>query len=370
MTSKTDNPAVPGAPCPSPIDYRTFVTRAFWIAMGATLLIFLLFFSQGFIRFSETGRRLFAIFVFSICIALPSMILVTQISIRYEKKIPRLIYLVQAVCFVCTGAAGGLAAEFILWLVGICPRNTFWPQYRVDLPFTIVITLAIGMSVSVYETLRYKLQAAELALRSREVEQERANKLLAEARLSSLESHIHPHFLFNTLNSIAALIHSDPVRAEDMVAKLASLLRFSLNAQHGGLVPLAQELKTVRDYLEIESMRFGPRLRYEVKVPPGFDSVRVPPLGLQTLVENSVKHVAAQRPEGASVQVAVRRDSTQVILEVLDDGPGFSLAATTPEHGLGNLAARLELVFGPAARIEAAREDGRCAVRIAIPAEL
>ncbi len=349
--------------------YGPILVRALWIVSGATLLIFFMFFSQGFIKLSETGRRLLAIFIFSACIALPSMFLVTRISVRYGERLPRLIYLVQAVCFVFTASTGSLAAEFILWLIGICPHGFFWSQYRGDLPFSIVITLAIGMSVATFETLRYKLQDAMLEVRTRQMEQERANKLLAEARLSSLESRLQPHFLFNTLNSIAALIPSDPRRAEDTVAKLASLLRFSLNAQHGGLVPLSQELKIVRDYLEIESTRFGARLRYEVFADPSLDSMRVPPLALETLVENSVKHVAAQRPEGATIRIAVRRDADRLVLEVLDDGPGFSLDVMAPEHGLGNLNARLELLFGASATLHTARENGLSAVRIAIPAE-
>jgi LytS/YehU family sensor histidine kinase len=234
----------------------------------------------------------------------------------------------------------------------------------------MIITLAIGMSVSLYETLRYKLQAATLEARTRQMEQERAYKLLAEAQLSSLESRIHPHFLFNTLNSIAALIPLDPQRAEDTVGKLASLLRFSLNAQHSGLVPLEQELKIVRDYLEIESTRFGPRLRYEIIVPASLDSVKVPPLALQTLVENSVKHVAATRTEGASIRVTGAMESDRIRLEVLDDGPGFSLGAAAPEHGLGNLAARLELLFGGAGRLGVTRESEHTIVRISFPAEL
>ena len=88
---------------------------------------------------------------------------------------------------------------------GIVSRGGFWSEFRESLPFSIVITLMFGLGISTYETLRYKFQAATLELRTRQVEQERAYKLLAEARLSSLESRIHPHFLFNTLNSIAAL---------------------------------------------------------------------------------------------------------------------------------------------------------------------
>jgi LytS/YehU family sensor histidine kinase len=224
-----------------------------------------------------------------------------------------------------------------------------------------------GLSISTYETLRYKFQAATLELRTKQVEQERAYKLLAEARLSSLESRIHPHFLFNTLNSIAALIPSDPVRAEDTVGKLASLLRFSLNANESGLVPLRLELKIVRDYLEIEKTRFGQRIRYEIAVPEALQDVKVPPLALQSLVENAVKHVASQRTQGVSIQVTGRRDSNRINLEVLDDGPGFSLEAITPEHGLGNLIARLELLFGDAGQLEVTRESEKTVVRLAFP---
>src|SRR5258708_33633205 len=104
-----------------------------------------------------------------------------------------------------------------------------------------------------YQVLRDKVQFTSLELRTKQVEQERAYKLLAEARLSSLESRLHPHFLFNTLNSIAALIPRDPQRAEDTVGKLASLLRFSLATNHTRICPLAAELKFWRHYLEVEA---------------------------------------------------------------------------------------------------------------------
>jgi two-component system, LytTR family, sensor histidine kinase AlgZ len=369
MNCQTNNAAGLAAGQPSGSSYSPFLVRALWIICGATLLIFLLFFSQGFIKLSETGRRLLAIFVYSACIALPSMVLGTHISVRYTKKLPRLIVLLQAFCFVFTASAGSLAADLVLQLIGIVPRGGFWSEFRGSLPFSVVITLAIGIGVSTYETLRYKLQAATLEARTRQVEQERAYKLLAEARLSSLESRIHPHFLFNTLNSIAALIPTDPARAEDTVGKLASLLRFSLHAQQNGLAPLSQELKVVRDYLEIEKIRFGPRLRYEISAPNVFESVRIPPLALQSLVENSVKHVVAQRPEGASIRVAAKLEEGRMTLEVSDDGPGFSLGAIVPEHGLGNLVARLDLLFGSAGRLNVTRENERTVLRISFPAE-
>jgi sensor histidine kinase YesM len=352
-----------------PQRFRAYLARALFIILGATVLIALLFYSLGYLNLSHAARHILTIFVYSACIALPSIFLLTRVSVRLAQRYPRTIVLIQALCLVFTATAGSLVAALVVCGVGLSPRDTLWTEYWGSLPFSVVIALAIGLSVSTYETLQGRLQTAEIELRSRMVEQERAHKLLAEARLSSLESSIHPHFLFNTLNSIAALIPTNPQRAEDMVGKLASLLRFSLNAQHGGLVPLEQELKIVRDYLAIESTRFGPRLRYEILVPNSLASVKVPPLALETLVENSVKHVAAQRTEGATIQIAGAIAGGIAILEVIDDGPGFSLDATAPEHGLGNLTARLELLFGAAGHLAVVRENEKTVVRISFPAE-
>lgn len=347
---------------------RHMLIEALWVVPAATLVIFLIFFTLGHIRLSESGTRLLSVFIYSACIAILSIVLLTRVSVRYAPRFPRAIILIQALCLVFTATVGSLAADLIQWSTNIFPGNPFWSEFRGSLPFTIVAALLIGLSIATFEHLRHHLQAAELELRTKQVEHERAYKLLAEARLSSLQSSIHPHFLFNTLNSIAALIPRDPARAEDTVSKLASLLRFSLNAQHSGLVPLAQELKVVRDYLEIETTRFGERLRYEVLVPESLGTVKVPALSLQTLVENSVKHVAAQRVEGASIEVAARMEDGRLILEVIDDGPGFSLGAAAPEHGLGNLLARLELLFGAEGRLDVIREHERTVVRIAFPA--
>ena len=156
-----------------------------------------------------------------------------------------------------------------------------------------------------------------------------------------------------------------------MVGKLASLLRFSLNANQNGLVRLGQELKIVRDYLEIEKVRFGGRIRYEIDVDEIDCDVKVPPLALQSLVENSVKHVASQRPQGASIRIAGSllgaRNSGRFRLEVIDDGPGFSLDAIAPGHGLGNLIDRIELLFGDEGQLEVVCGGGRTTVVMTFP---
>jgi sensor histidine kinase YesM len=335
---------------------------------AATLFVVAVFLSLGLIRLSETGTNILAAFVYSVTISLPSAFLLHWLGHRFTDKYPRVIVLMQTLTLVCTATFGCLAASLFLQVSGVFPRDMYWQRFRANLPFCVVITVVIGLAMATYHTLLYKLQAATIELRTKQVEQERAYKLLAEARLSALESRIHPHFLFNTLNSIAALIPSNPRLAEDTVGKLASLLRFSLNANQSGLVPLSQELKVVRDYLEIEKTRFGARLSYEIAVPETLQDVKVPPLALQSLVENAVKHVVALRAQGAAIKVAASRESNRIRLEVLDDGPGFPLDAIAPEHGLGNLVARLELLFGDAGQLEVTRESGKTAVRLSFPA--
>jgi sensor histidine kinase YesM len=348
--------------------FATMLFRVILVVCAATLIVVALFLSLGIIRLSETGINALTAFFYCVTIGIPSAFLLHWLGHRYTEQYPRLVVLMQTLALLCTATIGCLMANLFLQIIGLFQSNTYWFRFRANLPFTIVVTLVIGLSMTAYQTLLFKLQAATLELRTRQVEQERAYKLLAEAQLSSLESRIHPHFLFNTLNSIAALIPGNPQLAEDTVGKLASLLRFSLNANHASLVPLSQELKIVRDYLEIEKTRFGPRLSYQIAVPAALEDVEVPPLALQSLVENSVKHVVSQRSQGATIQIAGSKESNRIRLEVLDDGPGFSLDAITPEHGLGNLLARLELLYGGAGRLEVTRENEKTAVRLSFPA--
>jgi sensor histidine kinase YesM len=318
-------------------------------------------------RFSDSGRKFLDSMIYATMIGVPSAIALNWVGFRYTQRFPRLILLINTIVLLGTATVGSLAAGLLFQAINLFPGQRYWDEFRVSMPTSIVITLVLGLSISSYETMRHKLQSATLELRTRQVEQERAYKLLAEARLSSLESRIHPHFLFNTLNSIASLIPTDPKRAEDTVGKLASLLRFSLRENQTGLVPLSQELKIVRDYLEIERTRFGSRLRYTIDASPALDSTQVPPLALQSLVENSIKHVVSQRAEGATIRVAVSSEDGRVRLQVVDDGPGFSLQSITPEHGLGNLISRLELLFGARGQLSVARNDNTTVVTLLFP---
>jgi LytS/YehU family sensor histidine kinase len=211
------------------------------------------------------------------------------------------------------------------------------------------------------------LAVAEQRLHEKEIAEERAQKLAVEARLRSLESRIQPHFLFNTLNSISSLIAVDPARAEQIVGRLAGLLRASLDTSDRTLIPLREELAMVESYLEIERVRFGDKLHESAAVPDELLDAKVPPMSVQTLVENAVKHGITPRTGGGEVRVIARADNSGLRIEVCDSGPGFDLSVVPPGHGLENLVQRLDALFGDKARLNVFRRESDSVVEMVLP---
>ncbi|MGH9350977.1 MAG: sensor histidine kinase [Terriglobia bacterium] len=272
------------------------------------------------------------------------------------------VLLILALTPVCTAIVA-----LLLGAAKLAPPGYYWSHFGSEDIFNSGIALIVGLVFRQYARLRHVIDEKERALRDQQIEKERALKLASEARFASLESRIHPHFLFNTLNSISALTHEDPTKAEQMIQRLAALLRFSLDAGGRGLAPLREEAKIVRDYLEIEKARFGGRLTYSISIPQRFESFEIPPLALQTLVENSIKHSIAPRREGGEIRVEASAAEQYLILEVWDDGPGFNLAATPNGHGLDNLSSRLASLFGENAGMSVDRKGAGNAVIIFLP---
>jgi sensor histidine kinase YesM len=195
---------------------------------------------------------------------------------------------------------------------------------------------------------------------------------LAEAQLQALRMQLHPHFLFNTLNSIATLIHKDPDAADRMTARLSDLLRLSLENVGVQEVPLAQELEFLERYLDIERTRFSDRLVVRIDVAPDTLDASTPYLILQPLVENAIRHGIAPRSSPGCVVVRASREGNMLALEVKDDGPGIR-PETTPRNGVGisSTRARLEKLYGEAHRFELINaETGGLVVKLAFPFRL
>jgi two-component system, LytTR family, sensor histidine kinase AlgZ len=265
-------------------------------------------------------------------------------------------------------AAGVVLATIVLLAAGFYSAGDFWPRFWGSYRMAAVIALAIGIAAIISENLRTELDETSLALRTKELEEERGRKLVREAQLASLASRIHPHFLFNTLNTIAALIQEDPAKAERTVGQLAALLRASLDAATDRSVTLANELRLVRDYLDIESARFGDRLQFEVDAPAAVADLHVPPFAIQTLVENAVKHGLSTRSDGGRIQVRVTNPGGDVLIEVADNGERLGSAEFPSGHGLDNLRGRLRSAFGDAATVRLVRDGEWTIASVMLPA--
>ncbi|HEU5467483.1 MAG TPA: histidine kinase [Gemmatimonadales bacterium] len=193
---------------------------------------------------------------------------------------------------------------------------------------------------------------------------------LSRAQLDALRLQLHPHFLFNTLNAIAALAPGDPGRAQRMLARLGDLLRHTLDTE-AAEIPVEQELKLLAPYVEIQRLRFEERFRYSERVAPETLPALVPALFLQPLVENAVQHGVSKRPEGAAVSLAIQRMGEQLVLEVIDDGPGPRPGNGGKDGngiGLANTRARLAQLYPGANEVDlAAGPEGGARLTVKIP---
>ncbi len=201
-------------------------------------------------------------------------------------------------------------------------------------------------------------------LRQKERVEEQLRALTTQAELKALKAQINPHFLFNTLNTIAQLIHADPAQAEATVERLAEMFRYVLAGSQRRLVPLEEELAFVDDYLAIEQARFGERLSVTREVATEALNVPVPSLILQPLVENAVRH---GQGAGGSVEliIGVRRQGDEVVIAIADQGPGMSEGVWEcggGGHGLRNVDERLRKTYGEGYGLEAADNEPRGAV--------
>ena len=228
------------------------------------------------------------------------------------------------------------------------------PPFREVLLTSLFNTLLMcWLTIGVWLGLLFARRAQH---RERQAEQLQAR--LTAARLEALHAQLHPHFLFNALNSAAEMVHRDADAADRMLVGLGELLRASLEHRQQALVPLHAELQLVQHYLEIEAARLGDRLRLAWDVAPGLDEALVPPLLLQPLAENAIRHAVAPRLGPGNLGIHARVEGGALLLEVSDDGAGASPGTRGRGTGLANVRARLECIYGGDAALELVPEPG------------
>jgi len=297
--------------------------------------------------------------------------LIVLLARRFElrKHFPRNLLVHLAASVILSGLV--LSAESLLvWYLGyvnldrnptlaILWRNNAFSAYYFHQGLTIYwTTLVVAHALYYYR-----------GLREREAQTAILTAQLAQAQLQALKMQIHPHFLFNTLNSIAALLHKDVEAADRMIAKLGDFLRLTLKRSDAQIVDFEQELEFLKCYLDIEHIRFQDRLTVEMDIDPHALTAMIPNLILQPIVENAVRHGVARQTDPGHISIRARRQGARLIMRVEDNGPGLKPSSNGSGIGLSNTRARLEQFYGSDFSFQIANSAGRGAtVTLDVPA--
>jgi hypothetical protein len=215
---------------------------------------------------------------------------------------------------------------------------------------SVALALAIGAAASYYFYARSLLIEREAQLKEAELARALGRQQLSEAQLKMLQAQIEPHFLFNTLSNVLNLIDDEPAIAKTMLTDLTRLLRRSLQRARADRIALADEFADIRAYLDIQSHRMGPRLRYALTIEPGLEPVSIPPYLLQPLVENAIRHGLEPQVEGGDIAVRAAREGDLLTIEVADSGRGLR-ADHPPGVALANIRDRLAAKYGSRAEL-------------------
>jgi signal transduction histidine kinase len=227
----------------------------------------------------------------------------------------------------------------VLWRLITSP---FMVNFRLRLLIYAVIVL-VSLTLDYYKRLQ-----------KRELDLSRIEKQLADAQLQALKMQLHPHFLFNTLNSVSALMYKDVHAAEEMVRKLTNFLHMTLESSGAQEVTLKKELDFLNYYLQIEQIRFQDRLAIEMNIDPSTLDARVPNLIMQPIVENAIRHGVATRSGKGQIEIRSRRQNGVIQLQVQDNGPGLEAENGEIREGVGlsNTRLRLQQIYGNTYRFD------------------
>jgi len=213
-----------------------------------------------------------------------------------------------------------------------------------------IITVGVYYVIQYFQGLQRKDQEkSELALKNKEMQ------------ISLLKSQINPHFLFNTLNSISTLVHSSKEQARKVITQLSDIFRYALDSHSGEMVKLVHEINFIENYIRIQQVRFGERLRFEKNIDPSCMSISIPPMILQPLVENSVKYGIGPKEDGGTISLTVKRSGNIILFEVKDDGLGSNakkvMDGSSSGIGMANTDLRLKSYFGSESKLRISSND-------------
>ncbi len=227
----------------------------------------------------------------------------------------------------------------------------FWPlaiisdQNPYSVGFLVIYIFQTQIILMLWALVYFSYHAIR-NYKNEEVEKWRLQAAVKDAELIALKAQINPHFIFNCLNNIRSLVLEDSSKARDAITKLSDLLRSSIQSNQAEKITIATELATVRDYLDLETIHMESRLQYSITVAPETESFEIPPMAIQLLVENAIKHSLAKLPKGGRIDITVSTEPDTLRIQVLNTG---QLAPQSPDStavGLKNIRERLQLLCG------------------------
>lgn len=341
---------IPAPPAPRSIHWYWLCQLAGWGCVALFLL--------SYVFFSHPGPAIVAVCAGAAC---------TGIALSHQWRGVLLRRRASGRPLAWPAHGGGIAALAALqtaamWLFYLLFQPFGQPRGLAWLPNALIFWTGTYLAWTIF------YHAAQAVRRARQAEAAALRLALAakDAELRALQAQVNPHFFFNSLNSVRALIYEDADAAARMIDQLADLMRYALQSGHAQTVPLAVELAAVRAYLAIEQIRFEERLRVVADIEPGLERVAVPPMVLQTLVENAVKYGVETSAAGSDIRIRAWRAASATHIEVANTGALVD-AGTSTQVGMANARKRLTLALGEQAALELHADAGWVRATLSLP---
>lgn len=277
-------------------------------------------------------------FVFTFACTFFCAILVCN-AIGKISQYPRFIYYSLFILLVVAGILLGVVTASL-----ILKQKIIINKYA--LMFSLLFGIVSSVVITAYMFLKDNLEEKISRIKEVEIENERLKRIELEARMSSLQAKLNPHFLFNTLNSTAALIYENPSKAEESIVQLSDLYRKIFSISNQNFIELEEEIELIKDMLELEKLRFEDNLSYQIDCPDSLREIMIPGLLIEPLVENVIKHVHGKNQQKIHINIKIKKDEDKLSICVADNGAGFDVAKADLGFGLYSIQERLRLLFG------------------------
>jgi len=315
------------------LNYKFILRMACFVIFATVLLFSLTIFISGKLWWPD----IWEIFIYVSCCTFFCSLLLNML---YEQisLLPRLIFFLVFTVLSSLGVGIGLMMSSLI-LQG---RVNFNNNYLL----VIIVGVVFSSGITLFEVHKLKLEEKIARLKKAELENEQLRRLESEARFNSLQAKLNPHFLFNTLNSLAALVYDNPQMVEKSIVRLSELYRSVLSISNKTYIPVKQEIDLIRDYLELEKLRFGDKMIYSFHYLKNIENIKIPGLLIEPLVGNVVKHVLEKQKETVIIDISVQVDKKYVKISVSDNGPGFKTGSISSGYGLNSIRERLTLLYG------------------------